>query len=146
MYAQFLFLLGGERKQLAASIYHVVSLYSTSCFLDLKTIGSADEPDMAVWLSEDRAARWRAALLIVSKKLSPSPSAILYLHGVMAGQMLDTGFSEVFVTRDSFSDMLVLSILCLERGGVDFSCGGKALVVVLVNSLWNLQVYEAQSL
>ena len=74
---------------------------------------------MAVWLSKDRAARWRAALQTISKKLRPSPSAILYLHGVMARQMLDMGFYEVFVTRDSFSDMLVLNILCLERGGVE---------------------------
>ena len=69
--------------------------------------------------SEDRAARWRAALHILSKKLRPSPSAILYLHGVMARQMLDIGFREVLVTRDCFSDMLVLNILCLERGGVE---------------------------
>ena len=94
-------------------------VYNTSCFLDLKPPGSADELDMTVWLSEDRAARWRAALRIVSEKLSPSPSAILYLHGVMARQMLDTGFSEVLSTRDSFSDMLVLNILCLDHGGVD---------------------------
>ena len=37
----------------------------------------------------------------------------------MARQMLDIGFYEVFVTRDCFSDMLVLNILCLERGGVE---------------------------
>ena len=100
-------------------VLELIRVYNTSCFLDLKPPGSADEPDMAVWLSEDRAARWRAALRILSKKLSPSPSAILYLHGIMAGQMLDTGLSEMLVTRDSFSDMLVLNILCLERGGVD---------------------------
>ena len=94
-------------------------VYNASCFLDLKPPGSADELDMTVWLSEDRAARWRAALRIVSEKLSPVPSAILYLHGVMARQMLDTGFSEVLSTRDSFSDMLVLNILCLDHGGVD---------------------------
>lgn len=37
----------------------------------------------------------------------------------MARQMLDIGFYEVFVTRDFFSDMLILNILCLERGGVE---------------------------
>ena len=33
--------------------------------------------------------------------------------------MLNMGFYEVFVRRDSFSDMLVLNMLCLERGGVE---------------------------
>ena len=33
--------------------------------------------------------------------------------------MLDIGFYEVFVRRDFFSDMLILNILCLERGGVE---------------------------
>mgnify|MGYP003323712470 CR=1 FL=1 len=37
----------------------------------------------------------------------------------MARQMLNMGFYEVFVRRDSFSDMLVLNMLCLERGGVE---------------------------
>ena len=94
-------------------------VYNTSCFLDLQFPGLADELDMAVWLSEDRAARWRAALHILSKKLRPSLSAILYLHGIIAGQMLDTGFYEVFARRDSLSDMLVLNVLCLERGGIE---------------------------
>ena len=87
--------------------------------MDLLFTSSSNAPDTAVWLSENRAARWRAALHILSKKLRPSPSAILYLHGVVARRMLDIGFYEVFVTRDSFSDMLVLNILCLERGGVE---------------------------
>ena len=95
------------------------SVYNTSCFMDLLFTSSSNAPDTAVWLSENRAARWRAALHILSKKLRPSPSAILYLHGVVARRMLDIGFYEVFVTRDSFSDMLILNILCLERGGVE---------------------------
>ena len=100
-------------------VLELASVYNTSCFLDLKFPDSGNAPDTAVSLSENRAARWRAALHILSKKLRPSPSAMLYLHGVMARQMLDIGFYEVFVTRDFFSDMLILNILCLERGGVE---------------------------
>ena len=100
-------------------VLELSKVYNTSCFLDLQFPGSADEPDMAAWLSKDRAARWRATLHILSTKLRPSPSAILYLHGIMARQMLDIGFSEMFFRRDSFSDILVLNILCLERGGVE---------------------------
>ena len=95
------------------------SAYNTSSFQDLLFTSSSNAPDKAVWLSENRTTRWRAALHILSKKLRPSPSAILYLHGVVARQMLDIGFYEVFVTRDSFSDMLILNILCLQRGGVE---------------------------
>ena len=75
-------------------------VYNTSSFLDLLFTSSGNASDTAVWLSENRAARWRAALHILSKKLRPSSSAILYLHGVVARQMLDIGFDEMFVTRD----------------------------------------------
>ena len=95
------------------------SVYNTSCFQDLPFASSSNAPDAAVWLSENHAARWRATLHILSKKLRPSPSAIVYLNGVVARRMLDVGFYEVFVRRDSFSDMLILNILCLERGGVE---------------------------
>ena len=95
------------------------SVYNTSCFQDLPFASSSNAPDAAVWLSENHAARWRATLHILSKKLHPSPSAIMYLNGVVARRMLDVGFYEVFVRRDSFSDMLILNILCLERGGVE---------------------------
>ena len=95
------------------------SVYNTSSFQDLQLLDLDNAPDTTGWLSENHAARWRAALDILSKKLRPSPSVILCLHGLLAREMLDIGFHKVFLTIDSISDMLILNILCLERGGVE---------------------------
>ena len=49
--------------------------------------------------------------------LAPTASVVFYLFGVLVNQMLDDSFQDVFVTRDFFSDALILHIMRMERGG-----------------------------
>ena len=101
------------------SILVLNQMYNRSCLLDLPFPGLTDRPNLAVWLFDDRATKWRASLQALAQKLRPSFSAILFLHGRKATLMLDDGFCELFHKGDKCLDLLVLHILCLEHGGVE---------------------------
>ena len=103
-----------------AVVTYVSELFQTLCdvcFSHLQFPGSADELDTSSWLSEECAARWQAALRALCKKLRFFPSAILYLHGLLAEHVLVNGFQELFFAENVLLDMLVLNTVCVERGG-----------------------------
>ena len=100
-------------------IFALKDVYNRTCLLDLPFPGLTDRPNLAVWLFDDRATKWRASVQALVQQLCPSSRAMVYLQGHIATQILHNGFCELLHKRDTLLDVLVLHILCLEHGGVE---------------------------
>lgn len=96
----------------ARYVLGLCALYNRSGLLDLKFPEDMDER-----FSKEDVVRWRAALSDLCSQLRPTFSAVLYLHGIVARMVLDHGFQQFLMTREVFSDLLVLNTLALNAGG-----------------------------